>query len=199
MQVMATDGGPAVVLLGLACVLGAVVGRVASPPSRSTASAFGCAALFAGTVAAPFWLWAVQKMSAGDNDLGVYSFALVLGASLATLRTSRRMGPATPLPAKAALSRRLLRSAAYGAAGSVVVFANYAYVLVSAPQLPDTFRGYLVIGAAFWLCCCGLWLGLRKRHEHIWNIYEVTEGDDSEDEESQPTPTTRMLSPPRNP
>jgi hypothetical protein len=191
----AAPGVPALVLLSLVTIFGLGIGFSVSPPSRGIASSFGCVAVVAAVAAAPFWFWAAYKViTRHDHDLGIYTFALVLAASAFTLKTARRIGPATPLPAKAALSRRLLLSATYAAAAAAAVFLNYAFVLMARPDLPATFRVYLVVAAAWWSVLGGVWLGMHQRHqEYLGAIYRYEVAGDESDSEIAASPTTRML------
>jgi hypothetical protein len=95
-------------------------------------------AIATGFVALVFWLWALRKvLTDGDPDLGVVSFGAVLAASWSgylcgAQRESGRM--------------RWQRWVLLGA--TALVTLNYLMAL--ALPLPESFKAYLGIGAAYW-------------------------------------------------
>ncbi len=178
-------GMPALLLLAFSILAGACFGALASPPWRGIAPGMGCFAVFSGMVAAPFWLWAVLKVvSRGDPDLGAVSFALVLYSSCFTVLTACRISGTAPLPAKAALGRRMLVWSRRSAVAAAVVSANYAFIIFK-PNLPGTFRMYLAVGAVFWLAVACAWLYLRDQRALVESLYFSVRGADEADDEDE--------------
>jgi hypothetical protein len=136
-------GVPAMLTLVLSVATGAALGMLASQPRHTALHSWvSFRAYVTCTTACVFWLWAAAKVVlTGDADLGCISFALLIAASVNTIRTA-----SDHLKQAAAVMR--LQQQLGGATAAVC--ANHLYVLIIASNLPGTFQLYLVVGVTFW-------------------------------------------------
>ena len=104
-----------------------------------------CHAIALSAVALIFWGWALYKVIArGDEDLGVYSFALVLAAAAYSRYAMKAYAAKDTKLTRAWNSMFMLTTAC------AVCAANYGYVLYVAPALTPRFQLYLAAGAGWW-------------------------------------------------
>jgi hypothetical protein len=130
----------AIFVLSVATVVAVVLG-VAYARDRTI-----CQAASLGLVALVFFLWAVSKdMATGDlSDLGVVSFGAVLVAAASTITYKYNdFSPEVKLD-------RARRAWLHLGLACALVTANYVWVYVDKPLLPETFKLYLAVGATWW-------------------------------------------------